>query len=658
MITIRRLAPTLLALLAATSGCGPRSEPPVAGQATRPSAAEWSSYGGDPGGTRYSPLDQIDRSNVAGLKLAWAIHTGDAAHHDGEMSGPITGCARCHREQYKFEATPIVADGRLYLSTPFNRVLALDPESGRTLWRHDPKIDPMLERNEGLMSRGVAYWADHDRPDADCGRRILFGTVDARLLALDATTGRPCRDFGDSGTVRLDRDVGPVQVGQYGVTSPPAIIGDVVVVGSSMGDNRRVDMEHGVVRAYDVRTGRKLWGWDPIPRSPEDPTWKDWTPEAARRTGGANAWPPLSVDTERGLVFVPTGSAAPDFYGGERPGTNAFANSLVALRAATGEVVWHFQVVHHDLWDYDLPAQPSLVTIHRDGADLPAVVAATKMGFLYFLDRDTGKPIFPVEERPVPTSTVPGEQASPTQPFPTLPKPLDPLGLEAEDLWGATPADLAACRSQFAGFSSGAFFGPPSLEGIAELPSFAGGVNWGGVAFDRTHGLLVVNHMRLPMWIKLSRRVSPDQGNQRGTPYTMERGAFVAPSGLPCVKPPWGLLTAIDASTGAVAWEVPLGTMKGLDSIPGSDRWGSITIGGPMITAGGLVFIASTMDEQFRAFDVETGKVLWQAKLPAGGIATPMTYLVDGKQYVVIAAGGHSTAGTRLGDNLVAFALP
>lgn len=656
MIRPASLAFSAIGFAGLLAGCAPAPESRA--QPTNPPPGEWSSYGADPGGTRYSPLRQIDRTNVGRLAVAWTVHTGDFAHRDGGMTGPAASCARCHREQYKFEATPIIADGRLYVSTPFNRVVALDPATGALLWRTDPKIDVELERNEGLVSRGVAYWRDRVRPDTTCGRRILFGTVDARLLAMDAATGAPCPDFGADGTVRLDQDVGRVQTGQYGVTSPPAIVGDVVVVGSSMGDNRRVDVERGVVRAYDVRTGRKLWAWDPIPRSPQDAMWKEWTPEAAAKTGGANAWPPLSADPERGLVFIPTGSAAPDFYGGERPGSNRYANSVVALRATTGEVAWHFQVVHHDLWDYDVAAQPSLVTIRRNGGNRAAVVAATKMGFLYFLDRDTGEPLFPVEERPVPGSTVPGERASPTQPFPTRPAPLDPLGLTAADLWGATPADLAACRQQFAALSSSEFFAPPSLQGIIEFPSFAGGVNWGGVAFDQPRGLLVVNHMRLPFWVRLSPRESPDRGNQIGTPYTMSRGAFVAPSGLPCVKPPWGLLTAIDVSTGRVAWEVPLGRMKGVDSIPGSDRWGSITFGGPMITAGGLVFIASTTDEHLRAFDVETGRELWKAKLPAGGMATPMTYLVNGKQYVVIAAGGHSQAGTSLGDNLVAFALP
>lgn len=541
------------------------------------------------------------------LDLVWTARTGDWSHRDGQMTGGAEGCARCHREQYKFEATPIIADGKLVLSTPFNRVIALDPATGSELWRHDPKLELGIERNEGLMSRGVAYWSDGVGADTLCGRRIFFGTVDARLFALDARTGVACLGFGDGGTVRLDRDVGSVQRGQYGVTSPPVVVDDIIIVGSSSGDNRRVDVERGTVRGFDVRTGSLLWAFDPIPRSARDPAWHEWTPEASAKTGAANAWAPMSADPARGLVFVPVGSAAPDFYGGKRPGSNRHANSVLALEAATGRLRWAFQVVHHDLWDYDVAAQPTVLAFRRGNRDVPAVVAATKTGFLFFLDPGTGQPLFPVEERPVPASTVPGERAAPTQPFPTLPGPLHPLGVTENDLWGATSSDLEFCRSFFRSMSTGEFFAPPSLEGIIQYPGFGGGVNWGGVAFDRGRGLLVVNHMRLPMWVRLARRTAAGTGNQRGTPYTMSRGAFVAPSGLPCVKPPWSVLTAIDLSTGNTKWEVPFGNPGGMDRPEGSEPLGSVTLGGPMVTAGGLVFIAATSDEHIRAFDVDTG---------------------------------------------------
>jgi quinoprotein glucose dehydrogenase len=607
---------------------------------------------------RYSPLAQIHRGNVARLRVAWTYRTGEAMHGDTvDTSGGA--CDRCHGDtQVKFEATPILVAGRLVLSTPLNRVIALDPATGRELWRHDPVIDREVDRNEGFVSRGVAYWEDRVRPDATCGRRILFGTIDARLLALDAITGRPCAGFGSAGTVRLDRGVGEVQVGQYGVTSPPAVAGDLVIVGSSMGDNRRVDMERGTVRAYDARTGALRWAWDPIPRSPADAGWGEWDPAAAARTGAGNAWAPLSVDTARGLVFVPTGAAAPDFYGGERPGDNRFANSVVALDAATGSMRWHFQVVHHDLWDYDVAAQPSLVSLRRSTGDVPAVAVPTKMGLVFVLDRETGAPLFPVEERPVRPSDVPGERASPTQPFPTRPPPLHPIAPVTEaDLWGLDAADSAACRAALAELRSGGLYTPPSLDGTLLYPSFAGGMNWGGAAFDPARRRLMVNTMRFPFWVRLAPRRDPNRGNQRGTPYTMTRAPFVSPRGIPCTRPPWGTLVALDLDSGAVRWEVPLGRMAPLRDVPGSDAWGSINIGGPIVTAGGLVLIGAANDDFLRAFDVETGRELWRGALPAGGQATPMTYAVDGRQYVVIAAGGHSGAGTTFGDHVVAFAL-
>ncbi|MGH7502216.1 MAG: pyrroloquinoline quinone-dependent dehydrogenase [Longimicrobiales bacterium] len=617
----------------------------------------WSSYGGDAGGSRYSELAQINRTNVSQLEVAWTARTGDFSHDD-DSQGPVSGCGQCHTSASKFEATPIFARGRLYLSTPLNRVLALDPGTGEELWRHDPAIRMDLERNEGFVSRGVSYWQDAARPDATCGARIFMGTIDARLIALDAGTGALCAGFGEDGTVRLDRDVGRVQEGQYGVTSPPAIAGDVIVVGSSMGDNRRVDMERGTVRGYDARTGALRWTFDPIPRDSTHGTWAEWTPDAAAKTGAANAWAPISADIERNLVFVPTGSAAPDFYGGERPGDNRYANSVVALRASTGEVVWHFQVVHHDLWDYDVASQPSLITVPRDGEAVPAVAVATKTGFLFVLDRETGEPLFPVEERPVPPSTVPGEQASPTQPFPIRPAPLHPMGMTLDDVWGATPEDLASCRDLVASLRNEGIFTPPSLEGTLMFPGFGGGVNWGGLAWDRAHDRVIVNVLRLATWVRLQPRSAPDRGNQIGTPYHMTRAPLLSQQSMPCTKPPWGTLMAIDVSTGDIVWERPFGSIPALAGVPESETWGSASFGGPIVTGGGIVFIAAAQDELLRAYDVDTGIELWSAQLPAGGQATPMTYEFDGRQYVVIAAGGHGNLGTTLGDHVIAYALP
>lgn len=621
----------------------------------------WSSYGGDPGGARHSPLRQITRDNVSRLRVVWTYRTGDATHDD-KSEGPREACGRCHTGSSKFEATPILADGRLYLSTPLNRVVALDPASGRELWRHDPKLKLDLERNEGFVSRGAAYWSARGTRNSErgtrCRRRIFFGTVDARLLALDATTGAPCADFGEAGTVRLDRGVGRVEEGQYGVTSPPAVAGDVIVVGSSIGDNRRVDMERGIVRGFDARTGKELWGFDPIPRTAADPMYRTWNPRAALRTGAGNAWAPLSVDTALGLVYVPTGSAAPDFFGGERPGDNRYTSSVVALEATSGRVRWSFQVAHHDVWDFDVGAQPALITVPRGGRQLPAVAVATKMGHLFILDRATGKPLFPVEERPVPASDVPGEVTAATQPFPVLPKPLFPEPLRREDLWGVTPDEREACRTTFDAMRSGPIFTPPSLKGTVMYPGYAGGTTWGGVSWSPERNLLVTNLIRIPLWVRLEPREPGDSsGNQIGTPYRMSRGMLTSPKGLPCNRPPWGTLVAIDLATGEQRWQVPLGQIPELATVPGSAAWGSPNMGGSITTAGGLVFIGAAMDDYLRAFDLETGKELWKGPLPAGGQATPMTYAVDGRQYVVISAGGHGNLGTTFGDYVVAFGL-
>lgn len=626
---------------------------------------EWPHYGGDLAGTRYTPLTQINKSNVAELQVAWIARTGDASHDDGSedaaAQGQEVGCGRCHQGDSKFETTPLMVDGRLLVSTPLQRILALHPETGEEEWRHDPKIDMALQdRNEGYVSRGVAYWRAQDRGqrEALCGKRVLYGTIDARLLAIDANSGEPCEDFGDGGTVRLDVGVGEVQIGQYGVTSPPIVVGDVVVVGSSMGDNRRIDMERGTVRAFDVRSGELLWGFDPVPRTPEHPGWDTWEAGAAEITGAANAWAPLAADEDLGLVYIPTGSAAPDFYGGEREGENLFSNSVVALDVETGELRWHFQVVHHDLWDYDVASPPTLTEIEHAGRSVPVAIVATKTGMVFVLDRRDGTPLWPVEERPVPASDVPGEAAWPTQPFPTVPAPLHPLGMTEDDVWGINEEEYQYCLNQFQSFRNDGVFTPPSLQGTLLYPGYAGGFQWGGVSIDEERDMMILNRLQIPFWVRLHERQSPNEGNQRGTPYTMTRAMFASPMGIPCSRPPWGLITGVRLSTGEVVWEKPFGVAPGFEEVPEAKEWGTLNIGGSILTASGLTIAGSTADGMIRAFDTETGDLLWEDQLPAGGQATPMTYAINGTQYIVIAAGGHASLGQPPADYVVAYALP
>jgi quinoprotein glucose dehydrogenase len=623
------------------------------GQVRRDS--DWPAYGNDPGGMRHSALSQINRKNVVKLKVAWVFHTGD-------ISNGTEG-----RKRSGFETTPILVDGRLYLTTPFNRVIALDPTTGKQLWSHDPNIDQSLDYGDGLINRGVATWLDPAAtPDRACKRRIFEATLDARLIALDAMTGMPCQDFGASGQVDLRNvpgyqhaNLGEHMLGWYHMTSPPVTIDDMVIVGSAIDDNVRVDMPSGVVRAFDARTGAQRWSWDPIPQNVPNTT-SSWM------SGAANAWSIMTVDLARDLVFIPTGSASPDYYGGLRPGDNKWANSVVALQARSGKLAWGFQLVHHDLWDYDTASPPLLATLPRDGQNVAVVIQGNKTGSLYVLDRDTGKPFFPVEERAVPQSDIPGEQASPTQPFPLLPPPLAPQQFSIEDAWGLTPADREACKEAIGKLRNEGVFTPPSLQGTLAVPGNLGGMNWSGYAFDPIRNLLIVNTNNLIARVRLIPRdkvssVNEDgnYGPQRGTPYAMLRRFLQSPSDLPCGAPPWGTLTAVDMVKGTIRWRIPLGSMNAFGGTHGSVPPGSISLGGPITTDGGLVFIAGTPDSHIRAFNVETGKELWSTALPAAGNATPMTYEMNGKQYLVVAAGGHQgITEESLGDAVVAFALP
>jgi quinoprotein glucose dehydrogenase len=628
---------------------------------------EWTAYGGDGLGRRYAPLAQITPKNVERLELAWDFRTGELGQGFARAGDALT-----------FEATPLFVDDTLYVSTATGKVFALDAARGTERWSFDAKIDRGRDYSE-MTTRGVSYWRGADAAaDAVCGRRIVFATIDARLLAIDAKTGKRCADFGIDGEITLSKNVRLVerQLGNYQVTSPPAIVGDVAIVGSSIGDNRGTDIELGVVRAFDVRSGRELWHWDPIPRAakmPPDASNRDFgeiEQQQAHWTGAANAWAPFATDVERGLVFIPTGSASPDFFGGERPGDDQWADSLVALRAATGEFVWGRQLVHHDLWDYDTASQPMLVDLDRGGTKTAAVVQLTKTGQVFVFDRDTGAPLFPIEERAVPHDAVAGETPSPTQPFSSLPPLVSHAPVKADDAWGFTFWDRGACRDKIAALKSEGIFTPPSLDGTIERPGYAGGSNWGGGAWDPERQLLIANVMDIPMVVTLIPRdklgEQYDSGlykgwefaRQTGTPYAMRRRVLDSPLGAPCTAPPWGKLVAVDLAQGKIAWERPLGTSRDKAPWPLWSIEGAPNMGGPLVTAGGLVFVGATTDNYLRAFDIGSGAELWKMRLPAGAQATPMSYEIGGRQYIVIAAGGHAKLGTTRGDHLLAFALP
>lgn len=610
--------------------------------------AGWSHYGGDEGGSRYSAAKQISPENVDNLIPAWSFSTGDMAKRD-----------RKTMRRTSMQVTPILVGDKLLMCSSFNEIIALDPATGNQLWRFDPKIptDEIYPANK-FNCRGVAVSSDQGR--------VFAATNDARVISLDLASGKPVAGFGSGGEVRVDPGLDLKWPGEFQITSAPVLVGKTVIVGSSIGDNRRVDAPHGTVRAYDTETGALKWTWDPIPRDDKDPAVATWG-GGNKNVGHANVWAPMSADTKRGLVFLPTSSPSPDFFGGLRPGDNRHANSVVALKAETGELVWSFQTVHHDVWDYDNPAQPTLVTLNLDDGPRDVVIQPTKQGFLFVLDRDTGKPVFPVEERPVPQGGVKGEVLSPTQPFPTHVPALVPQKLKPDDAFGFTPWDRGACRDMIAAARSEGLYTPPSEKGTIFFPMTGGGVNWGGVTFDPVNQILYANTSRGPHLITLfpagkfeeldARFPDKEVSQQEGAPWGMIREVMLSPLGVPCNNPPWGVLAAVDLKAGKILWETTLGTTEELVPLNITLPTGTPTLGGSLVTASGLVFIGATMDKYLRAFNAKTGEELWQGRLPAAGFATPMTYEYKGAQYVVIAAGGHGQLGTEPGDSLVAFRL-
>jgi quinoprotein glucose dehydrogenase len=628
--------------------------------------SEWPTYGRTPYGDRRSPLTQINAGNVSGLAVAWRFHTGEGAP-EFSTSAPTA-----------LEVTPLVFRGTMYLSTPIGRVFALDPVTGRQKWVFDPRIDRTIRFGD-FANRGVALWLDTARaPGARCSLRVFVATIDTRLIALDAGSGQPCRDFGAGGTVQLREGLRnpPSFASEYEETSPPTVVDGVVVVGSAVADNNRTDAASGEVRGYDARTGALKWTFDPVPQSPGDSAYSTWIGPTAHRAGAANAWTIFAADPERGAVYIATGSPSVDYFGGDRKGRNVYGNSTVAIEVRTGKILWHFQTVHHDLWDYDNASPPALVEINIGGRKVAALLQATKTGQLFVLNRETGAPLFPVTEAPVPASDVPGEEAWPTQVRSSGLPALSPQTLTRDDVWGSTSEDRDACLRRFDELRYDGTFTPPSIKGSLIIPSNVGGAHWGGLAFDPLNEVVVIPTNRIAAVITLipraefeavrgrptvGERIGTEYAMMRGTPFVLKRELYLAPSGAPCTPPPFGALTAVSLRTRQIVWSVPLGTSEGLEKIGihvPPNIPGSINLGGPIITAGGLVFIGAALDRYFRAYDLATGRELWRAPLPAGGKATPMTYLgADGRQYVVIAAGGDGKAW-GWSDEVIAFALP
>ncbi len=590
---------------------------------------DWPNVGNDKGASRFSPLSQINRSNVAKLEVAWTLHTGG-------LSPDVPNSA--------IQCTPIVIDGVMFLTAPDSQVLALEPETGRLIWRFDPKRS---RESRSLHNRGVAYWADETPSGA---RRILTATPDGFLYSLDARSGQPDQKFGKAGVVNLregiDRDL---QGLVYGVTSAPVIFENLVILGFSLDEG--YDGGPGDIRAFDVRTGKEAWRFHTIPR-PGEFGHDTWAGNSWKNRGGVNSWSGATIDVRRGLLFAGLGSAGFDFYGGDRKGNNLFANCVLALDARTGKRVWHYQVVHHDVWDYDLPYPPILVTLRRGGVEIEAVAQITKQGFVFVFERVSGKPVFEIIERSVPASDVSGEQSSATQPFPVAPPPFAPQGFTTDDVTNISREAREAVRMKLEGVRLGMLFTPPGLRGTVYNPGTIGGGSWSGGSFDPTTGTLYVNASNIPRVVKLearfdSRRPYWEAGQLRLTDH----------EGYPGIKPPWGTLTAIDLNRGTIGWQKVLGEFAQLKA-RGIPQTGTPNLGGTIVTAGGLVFVAATMDEMFRAFDSQSGTLLWEHRLPYAGYAAPATYSINGRQFVVVAAGGGGKLGTKAGDTYVAFALP
>lgn len=648
-----KLVLTLSALLT-LSGCDTPPQPVAIGPGP---TAMWPAWGGAPGGGHYSPLTQIDAGNLRALEVAWVHRSGDfragpdLGTDDVDMQTTLPASA--------FQATPIVVENTLYYCTPFNRVFALDPETGAERWTFDAHVD--VSNTKITNCRGVSSWVDpHLEVGAVCRHRIFAPTLDARIIALDGTTGKRCTSFSDDGQIELTQDLGAHQPGDYAITSPPAIIGDTLITGAFVIDAWDTQVPAGVVRAFNVRTGELRWAWNPVApgREPIDAA-------GEYVHGTTNVWSVISVDEKLNLVYVPTGNSSPDYYGGHRERhLDHYSSSIVALDATSGAVMWHVQTVNHDIWDFDVPAQPTLVDLERNGETIPALVQVTKMGLTWVVDRRTGEPLFDIEQRAVPqTGAVDGEYLAATQPFPKKPDPLHRLELSPDDAWGLTPWDRKVCREKIAQLQHGPIYTPISTTGTVLYPAPTGGNNWGSPAIDPAKKLMIASAMHVPFIATLlPREECSGRGRempQRGTPYCVRMELLTSPLGAPCTAPPWSTLSAVDLTTGDLLWQVPLGTFE--DTLPLVGGWleGSPGFGGSLLTASGLIFVAATSDHKLHVFDAATGTTLTKLPLPTQAASVPMSYRIRaaGRQFVVLAAGGHWTGSSPPGDHLIAFAL-